>query len=925
MAEAFWNILVVEDNEGDFVLIREYLSESHVPSTITHRETFSQFVATVRAEEFDVVLLDLSLPDATGKDLIEDVVAHAGTTPVVILTGYLNKQFGIESLKLGAQDYLVKGEVNSSILTKAIHYSIERKRNLENLRTSNERYELVAKATNDMAWDWDLTTGQLYRSEEGWKKLFGSDREESLQSRDAFRSRVHPDDLGKAIEAIDTLLNSRNQQHFESEFRMQRDDGTYAWVIDKGYLIRDNAGHPIRLIGATQDITTRKYHESILAIEKKIYELNASPDVPFLQVLEELNKSMERLISDAYCTIVKLEENNTIRHLAGNSLPKAYYDAIEHLPIGPAAGSCGTAMYSGSAVFSPDIEADPLWASYLTATRPAGLKACWSLPIKRSDGKVIGSFATYHKTVRHPQPQEIGLVERAASLAGVLLENNNATEEIRRINERYYLVSEATNDMVWDWDLLTGSIYRSKEGWKKIFGSESAPEAEDDTAFHNRIHPDDLFRADLYLKKFFEDGPSVKFEHEFRMKRDDGSWAYVVDRGYMIRDQHGKPLRLIGATQDITESKLAELKVIDSEKRFRALIENIADGLSIIGPDRKVQFRSPSVKRILGYDDELPLGQDTTQFIHSEDRDAVVKCLDEIMAKPGASEKMEFRFRKSNGDYIWVESTFYNQLHEPSIAAVVLNYRDVTERKKQEREKELLIQELTQNNQDLKQFSFITSHNLRAPVSNLMGILELLDMSEIKSKDNLKLIEGLSTSTNQLNSIITDLVNILVIKQNANVGLEWLSLETAWKKVKDMAQGLIQEAEPDFTVNFKCAPRVFFNEIYLESILLNLLTNAIKYRSPERRLSLEIHSQEDSDFVVLSFRDNGLGIDKQKYEKRLFGLYQRFHTHADGKGIGLYMVQSQLSTLGGKIELQSTENEGTVFHVYFKKEVAGAK
>lgn len=925
MAEVLWNILVVEDQEGDFALIREYLNESHVPSTITHRETFSQFVYTVESEKFDVVLLDLSLPDATGKSLIENVVAHAGTTPVIILTGYLDKQFGIESLKLGAQDYLVKGEVNSAILTKAINYSIERKRNLESLRTSNERYELVAKATNDMAWDWDLATDKLYRSEEGWKKLFGSDCKESFQSRDAFRSRVHPDDLGKAIEAIDTLLNSTGQQHFESEFRMQRDDGTYAWVIDKGYLIRDSTGHPTRLVGATQDITTRKYHENILAVEKKIYELNASPDVPFLQVLEELNKSIERLIPDAYCTIVKLEENNTIRHLAGNSLPKAYYDAIDHLPIGPAAGSCGTAMYSGSAVFSPEIESDPLWASYLTAAQAFGLKACWSLPVKRSDGKVIGSFATYHKTVRHPQPQEIGLVERAANLAGVLLENNNATEEIRRISERYYLVAEATNDMVWDWDLLTGNIHRSKEGWKKIFGSENASEAANDTAFRDRIHPDDLPKTDLYLKKFFEDGPAVKFEHEFRMKRDDGSWAHVVDRGYMIRDHHGRPLRLIGATQDITESKLAELKVVNSEKRFRALIENIADGLSIVGPDRKIQFRSPSVNRILGYGDEIPLGQETTQFIHPQDREAVVKCLDDTMAKPGASRKMEFRFRKSNGDYIWVESTFYNQLHEPSIAAVVLNYRDITERKKQESEKELLIQELTQNNQDLKQFSFITSHNLRAPVSNLMGILELLDLSEVKNKDDLKLIQGLRTSVSQLNGIISDLVNILVIKQNPNVGLEWLSLETAWKKVKGMAWGLICEAEPAFVLNFKNAPRVFFNEIYLESILLNLLTNAIKYRSRERRLSLEIKSKKEGEYIVLSFRDNGLGIDKQKYEKRLFGLYQRFHTHADGKGIGLYMIQSQLNSLGGKIEIQSTENEGTVFHVYFKKEAAGAK
>ncbi len=1292
MSGEHWNILVVEDNDGDFFLIGEYLSDSPVKATLTRSPTLGRAREAINNNKFDTILLDLSLPDATGKELITDMVSIAGSTPVIVLTGYSDRNFGLESLKLGVQDYLIKDEVNSTLLFKSINYSIERKRIVDDLLESNERYQLAERATNDMLWDWDLQAGSVYRSKEGWRKIFGSAYPEPENAGTFYRERVHPEDLEPLLNQIDSFLTTEGEKNFEAEFRARRDNGTYAWIVERGYLIRDKDGAPRRLIGATQDITTRKRQEIILTLEKKIYQLNASPDVTVQTILEELVRSMEYIIPDSLCSILKLHADNTITCLAGPSLPTAFNQALNGLSIGPNAGSCGAAMYTGTTVIVADIDNDPLWQPYLAIAQPHNLKACWSVPIKRRDGKVIGSFATYYRTVRHPEQDEIGLVQRAASLIGVMLENIYAAEEIARSHERYILVSKATSDMVWDWDLRTDTIYRSEEGWKKLFGEEYGEAQKASNAFVDRIHPEDREAAVRKVREIQESDNENTFETEFRVRRANGTYAYVMEKGYLIRDEAGKPYRLIGATQDITERKLSEIElenkerrfrqmvqsgsdlmaildekgiycyvsptvkkvlghdadamvgtsafdfvhpadlqriassfgliqhqaivefapfrfrnaggewrwleskitnfmkdpavrgivvnsrditekkaaaeelerlsliaretvnsvvitdrqgkitwvneaftritgysfsevqgkkpghllqgkdsqkevirymhesikagapfdceiinyaksgkrywvkingqpirgdngeitkffalqtditslkeaeenlrqseerfralvqnafdavqildgkgiatyvspsiknilgfdaeevagrsgfdflhpddvavakerleqvllnparsrqvelrfktkndgyivanvmsknmmdnpavrgvvvnfhditsrkkaeeaIRNSEQRFRKLIENSADGLSIISADRNVTELSPAGQRILGFPGVMEFGEEDIIHVHPNDRELVLNAFEEVIANPAQPRKAEFRWKKPDNEQIWIEAVFYNQLNEPAIKAVVLNFRDITERKNQEKEKELLIQELTQNNQDLKQFSFITSHNLRAPVSNLMGILDLFDTSEIKNADNLKLIEGLRVSTNQLNNIINDLVNILIIKQNVNVGLEWLPLEDTWQKVRAMAQGLINEAEPEFNVSLPHT--VHFHVSYLESILLNLLTNAIKYRSPNRKLKIDVQSREEADYIVLNFSDNGLGINTNKYEDRIFSLYQRFHTHTEGKGLGLYMVQSQLNALGGKIAVESQEDKGTCFTVFFKKE-----
>ena len=266
------------------------------------------------------------------------------------------------------------------------------------------------------------------------------------------------------------------------------------------------------------------------------------------------------------------------------------------------------------------------------------------------------------------------------------IERSNSLQALKESNERYDIISKATNDMIWDWDLTTGIVNRNKEGWKKILGMDEDDIPTSESAWDDRIHPDDKENVNLIKQHTLDAGDKEYFELECRIKRNNGTYAFIHDRAFILRNEEGKPIKLIGATVDITQRKEAELKLVNSEKRFRALIENSSEGLIIIDALGTVLDISPSAQRILGYSREVYIGVDRFDLIHPDYQQMVANMLIELVKEPDANRTLEYLYKKSDGNYIWIESTFHNQMHEPAVNAIVINLRDITERKKAEEE-----------------------------------------------------------------------------------------------------------------------------------------------------------------------------------------------------------------------------------------------
>ena len=392
---------------------------------------------------------------------------------------------------------------------------------------------------------------------------------------------------------------------------------------------------------------------------------------------------------------------------------------------------------------------------------------------------------------------------------------------------------------------------------------------------------------------------------------------------YLIKDEVTPIILQKSITYSIERNKI-QLLFQKSEKRFRSIVENSIDGYALIESDGKICDLSPYGKVRFNLNPINDQGFFRTELIHEDHRSNAIKTFFEVLKVPGDIRSLELKYLVAENDFRWIESTLYNLLDEPSVKAVVLNYRDITLRKQEEEQRLALIEELIQSNADLKQFGFITTHNLRAPLTNLLAIVDLLNMNKIADEQTIELLNAFKSATFQLNDTLNDLIKVLFIKQNKFAALDQVDFKTVFEKNLHALSSLINSAEIKIERDFSSAPSIFFDANYLESILLNLLSNSIKFASPERKLHIKIKTRKENEFVILEFSDNGIGMDMDKVKDRIFGLYQRFYDRADCKGIGLYLIHSQVTALGGKISVQSKVDEGTTFYITFKQTQVGA-
>ncbi len=188
----------------------------------------------------------------------------------------------------------------------------------------------------------------------------------------------------------------------------------------------------------------------------------------------------------------------------------------------------------------------------------------------------------------------------------------------------------------------------------------------------------------------------------------------------------------------------------------------------------------------------------------------------------------------------------------------------------------------------------------------------------VENEELKEILDGFNKSTHLLNDTINDLVKVIIIKDNPSIEKENLMLKDVFEDVFSQLDFLIGLHKPIIKFNFEEVSFLNTNKSYLESILLNLLTNAIKYKSETRKLKIHITANQIDDNVILIFKDNGIGINLERNRDKIFGLYQRFHDHPDSKGLGLYLVKSQVETMGGTINLESKVDVGTTFTLTFK-------
>lgn len=244
--------------------------------------------------------------------------------------------------------------------------------------------------------------------------------------------------------------------------------------------------------------------------------------------------------------------------------------------------------------------------------------------------------------------------------------------------------------------------------------------------------------------------------------------------------------------------------------------------------------------------------------------------------------------------------------------------KKTTELNTRNEEMKLLTSQLLNQNKQLEDFTHITSHNLRSPAGNLTALLALYKEQE-NPEEKQNIFNMFETVVSNLNETLNDLIEVVQIKKDVKVERQDIYFESVLKKIQDILRGEIIRTGTVIQYDFSKAPVLHYPKTYLESIILNLLTNAIKYRSPDRKPVIEIESFKEDNGVRLIVKDNGIGIDMKAHGHKLFGLYKTFHHNPDAKGLGLFITKSQVEALGGEISAESAVNKGMVMSIKFNQ------
>lgn len=338
------------------------------------------------------------------------------------------------------------------------------------------------------------------------------------------------------------------------------------------------------------------------------------------------------------------------------------------------------------------------------------------------------------------------------------------------------------------------------------------------------------------------------------------------------------------------------------------------DLLCIAGFDGYFKRINPTVSKTLGYTDEELFARPINDFVHPDDRYITERNRDGLR-KNSPLLNFENRYVTKTGDVVWLSWTSMPIESEQVIFAIAKN---ITHKRKMDDDRNLQLANLTRVNNDLKHLTYTTSHDLRSPVNNLLSVFSILDHYQIEDKQVLELIEVLKQATENLKDTLNNYLEVLSNKDIMNVSVEQLDLKDNLNIVLHSLKALLRDSKVSLDVDFSAMPVVNFNKAYLQSVLLNLVTNSIKYARPQVPPVITMEARIEDGVKQLIYTDNGMGFDMEKVKNRIFGFNQKFTDRSDSKGIGLYLVYNHITNLGGQIAVESKLNEGSKFIITFE-------
>lgn len=498
----------------------------------------------------------------------------------------------------------------------------------------------------------------------------------------------------------------------------------------------------------------------------------------------------------------------------------------------------------------------------------------------------------------------------------------NALEKFQLESEHHKAIAQQTailNALAPNITLLNeqGKIVAVNESWKKsallnnlgmpnygvgysyIAIAEKANAVDNDTASAIAVGIRDVIS-----------GKKEDFTLEFESKLPNNKkWFQLVVAPLINSEEKGAVILHV----DITDRKLAEQSLVKSEANLRSVFENTDLGIVLLDSHGKVRSFNTNARLAMfnHFGKKLKNGTNGVNYFPQNRRADIKRAIQR--ANNGEVISYETVYELTDGTIGWYEVRWRKVFDESEQSpGVILTFKNITEKKNQEKQNNKITADLVQRNKDLEQFAYIVSHNLRAPVANIKGLLDLNAFNP-DDEEGIATLNALKTSVNNLDRVIVDLNQVLQVSSQINQKWELVSLSELVDEIKSSISQIVEQTRVRINCNFNEFDELVTLKSYMYSIFQNLIVNSIKYAKPDIDPVINIHSEVDGKAVSIVFADNGKGIDLNAYGQSIFGLYKRFDRSVEGKGMGLFMVKSQVESLSGTIRVQSEVDRGTRF------------
>ncbi len=750
------------------------------------------------------------------------------------------------------------------------------------LKNQVKRYKNIIECTQLGTWEWNIKTGETIFNER-WANIIGYTLSElEPVSIETWVKYSHPDDLEKSNQLLQDHFAGKTE-FYEFEARMKHRNGEWIWVLDRGRVISwDDNGNPEWMAGSHQEITETKR-----AFEKNRLFIEQAPSAIAMFDTNMCYLAASQKWYDDY----GIEDKDVIG--------KSHYEVFPE--IGEKWKADHQECLGGTVLKSDEDRFERIDGSVQWLT--------WELRPWYTHENKIGGIIMHTADITRVKEAEI---------------RSRISEEMFRKN-----FENAAIGMV----MLDQQGRFTKVNYKLCKTLGYAAEELTKLTFQDIIHPDDLEANGKIFQKLFV-GKRSYIDIEERYFHKNGKIVYVNLSVSVVNDESNVPLYFVAQVADISHKIQARQKLQQTLGKLKNIIDHITQVI-IIGTDEKglITTFNKGAENLLGYTKKEVLYKETAIIFYQKEEiekrerelslrlNREIKGFEAFIAQPEGEKyhTREWTLVRKDGTCFPAHLTLSAIKDKDQTVGYLGVAANISEIKKAEKELKSLLTVAEDQNKRLRNFAHIVSHNLKSHSGNFQMLLDLFIQENPGIEDN-EIVKLFGTASENLTETITHLNEVVLMSTSIDENLIELNLQTSINKAVESVSAIAIESKVIINNEVSSTVNVLGIPAYLDSVLLNLITNGIKYSSRERDSYVSIRSKIEGDYIVFSVSDNGLGIDLEKHRSKLFGMYKTFHHNEDARGIGLFITKNQVEAMGGKIEAESEVNKGTTFKIYMKYE-----